>query len=99
MPATATRKSKTTRTLRILAPGLVRITETAPRGKQKVEYYAVKEITVDFGRGFEFAKFGGDEAHHVHVDEETGHTCDCKGFVRWAHCRHLSALLALLAKV
>jgi len=34
------------------------------------------------------------KVYHVHLDRQ-GQTCDCKGFLRWGHCKHASALATL----
>ena len=53
---------------------------------ETVSYY-LKEIPVDFGRGFQLDKFYTEEAneddrqYHVHLDKELGDSCTCKGFV------------------
>jgi hypothetical protein len=55
--------------------------------------YAVKAIRSEIGgRAFELVKQGEVEDgeggwYHVLVDDENT-TCDCKGFLRWAHCKH-----------
>src|SRR5262245_3712968 len=66
--------------------------------------YAVYPLAADPSvamRAFRFRKLTGDRSvHDVRYarDEERGTefvSCDCKGFVRWSHCRHCRALAAL----
>jgi hypothetical protein len=66
-----------------------------------VNDYAVRELPCDLGagqRGFELTKLGPDsETYHVLLDTRDGkHTCECKGFGRWNHCKHTEGLLVLL---
>jgi hypothetical protein len=70
--------------------------------------YYVRQIPADFGGlAFHVEKFSTDQVegepreYDVLLDEQTGHhTCECLGQTRWGHrhpCRHITALLALLA--
>lgn len=67
-----------------------------------VNYY-LKEIAVDFGRGFQLDKFytegagEDDRTYHVHLDKELGDSCTCKGFVFRSKCKHVDALKTLVA--
>ena len=56
--------------------------------------YALAEFGADQGRGFELTKEDGSAAYHVNTNGMMS-TCECKGFARWAHCKHVDALLAL----
>jgi hypothetical protein len=64
--------------------------------------YCLKELTVDFGRGFELTKFDteeaadGDHVYHVHLDAQLGNSCTCKGFIHRDKCKHLDALRKLI---
>jgi hypothetical protein len=70
--------------------GTLRIIE----GKRSDLYY-FRALPSDFGRAFEMAKVGGD-TYAVNLDGQAS-TCDCKGFGRWSHCRHVESLTALIA--
>jgi hypothetical protein len=95
---------KPSRTLRVLAPGLVHVNET--RGKRSVsDLYRVTPIDADFGDGFEVAKVlaadmtGVDyaEPYHVNLSGATS-TCECKGHLRHGHktvCRHIALIRVL----
>jgi transposase InsO family protein len=65
--------------------------------------YYLRSIAADFGSGFEVTKFtteqteGEDATYHVHIDQERGfHSCTCKGNTFCGHCKHVSAILALV---
>ena len=72
--------------------------ELVERNKQVEEAYDLIEIGSDLGRGFRLAKIGGDEVvHETHIGGERV-WCDCSGFQAGAFvCRHIAALVALLA--
>jgi len=102
---TATRKPATkSRIVTVLEPitattGDIQITQTEGR-QTTIDRYYVREIPSDIGgRGFTFGKM----AQHTFavVEEHTcrlagrDSTCECKGFERWSHCKHLESLTAL----
>jgi hypothetical protein len=67
-------------------------------GKEESDYL-LTEIASDFGRGFKLEKIGleaNGEAYHVNLDAKNK-TCECKGFLRWQHCKHADSLAALIA--
>ena len=72
-------------------PGVVDITV----GKDLTSYF-VFPIPSDFGTAFRLEKFGGfgGEVYNVNLDGE-GSSCECKGFLRWNHCKHAEGLRAL----
>ena len=64
--------------------------------------YWLRELAVDFGRGFELVKFDTEAAnedgpYHVHLDAQLGDSCTCKGFVHRDKCKHVDALKTLVA--
>lgn len=61
--------------------------------------YTLREIPVDFGRGFQIDKIGqtDDGPYHVHLDAELGDSCTCKGFVYGSKCKHRDAVKTLVA--
>src|SRR5262249_29706008 len=72
-------------------PGIVRIAV----GKVIADY-RVWPLASDFGSSFALEKFGAGERYHVLLDSAGGqHSCECKGFLRWGHCKHVEGLLAL----
>lgn len=68
--------------------------------------YWLDPLSHDLGpaiRAFRLTKFvserkAGEPDHYdVTVDAtHQGGTCECKGFLRWNHCKHTSSLLALI---
>jgi hypothetical protein len=70
-----------------------------------VSAYLVRPIPADGGgAGWELAKLRKTEdeeatVYHVHLDRAgSRHSCECKGFLRLGHCKHVDGLLAVLAK-
>ncbi|AMV24637.1 hypothetical protein VT84_09590 [Gemmata sp. SH-PL17] len=67
--------------------------------------YRVEEFPADEGRGFQLVK----SEHTAGTDREAaeyavfagrdGRTrCECRGFLRWSHCKHQEAVAELLDK-
>jgi hypothetical protein len=73
-------------------PGIIDITVNG-----KTTCYFVRNVPTDFGRGFELEKFGtqGGEIYHVLLEED-GRSCDCKGALKWGHCKHADSVLKLV---
>ena len=78
-------------------PGRGVLTVTVSR---KDTAYAVTEFACDLdGRAFRLEKLtvGTDReesAYNVFVSTQRGHdSCDCKGFCRHGHCKHISAVV------
>lgn len=60
-------------------------------------YYAVREIPCEIGgRGFAVHRLGLGTLYHVRVGEPADCSCECKGFLRHGHCKHVQGLRALL---
>ncbi len=65
--------------------------------------YLIRPVPSNFGECFELTKleFVDDgpaergEVYHVCFEDQFNHTCECKGFGRWGHCKHLDSLKAL----
>jgi hypothetical protein len=73
--------------------------------RQPREYttYTVSEFAVDWdGRGFHLKKLTtgtdpSEEAYSCFVARNgQDRRCECKGFERWANCKHLAALIDLI---
>lgn len=98
---TRTRKSKP-RAIRLVLPlldspsvGIVAITE----GKKVEEYLLWRQPSFPYTHGFRLAKMGTDtDGYDVLLDQAKPElsTCECKGFLRWGHCKHVSGLRALM---
>jgi hypothetical protein len=74
-------------------------------GKRSSCVYVVREIVFDVpGRAFQLAKVdpeGGSDPESDsytvtcgRLPKDTG--CSCRGYIRWSHCRHLSACWSLI---
>jgi hypothetical protein len=67
-------------------------------GTESADYF-LTEIPSDFGRGFRVEKIGlecQEGAYHVNLDGGNK-TCECKGHLKWGHCKHADGLAALVA--
>jgi hypothetical protein len=74
--------------------GIVRITV----GKEYADYFLTL-VPADFGRGFKVEKIGlheNEPPYHVNIDADK-RSCECKGFLKWGHCKHADGLAALIA--
>ncbi len=75
-------------------------------GRKKVTSYTVNEFPTDWaGRAFRLAKLpdepGTDpdnESYAVFCASDPRlHRCECKGFARWHHCKHIDTVTTLIA--
>ena len=73
------------------APGVVRITVGG-----KSQDYFLSPLAADFGTAFLLEKIGAEEAYHVNLNGSQS-SCECKGFLRHGHCKHIVGLAALIA--
>lgn len=98
-------KPKVQRSLRIgpLVDGVRNLVITDSKGVRCG--YTIREIAVDFGRGFQLDKFEMEQApeddrrYHVHLDDELGDSCTCKGFLYHRQdkpCKHMAAIKTLV---
>ena len=75
-------------------PGIVRIQV----GDEPWTDYNLAPIASAFGRAFRLVKLlGPHDRYDVLLNGERS-TCECKGFLRWGHCKHIGALYALAEK-
>jgi hypothetical protein len=63
--------------------------------------YQLESIPSDFGTAYRLSKAdygdGAPEVYDVNIDLLSGrHTCECKGNLRWNHCKHVDSLLTLI---
>ena len=60
-------------------------------------FYAVKQIPCEIGgRGFAMHRLGVAPLYHVRVGRPEQLSCECKGYYRHGHCKHIRGLLALI---
>lgn len=63
----------------------------------KSQFYTFREIPCDIGgRGFGVHRLGQGTLYHVRVGKPEDRSCECMGFLRWGHCKHVAGLLALI---
>jgi hypothetical protein len=66
---------------------------------ERTTYYTLHEIRCDIGgRGFAVHRLGLGDLYHVRVGEPEECSCECLGFLRHGHCRHILGLLALVKR-
>ena len=75
-------------------PGLVRIRV----GDEPWTDYNLAPIHSDFGRAFRLVKLLGPHDRYDVLLQGEHSTCECKGFLRHHHCKHLGAIYALAEK-
>jgi hypothetical protein len=60
--------------------------------------YLILPIPSDWGEAFLVEKvFPERKTYHVNINGKKS-TCECDGFLRWGHCRHIEVIPALRAK-
>jgi hypothetical protein len=60
-------------------------------------FYVLRELPCLIGgRGFAVHRLGLANLYHVRIGTPTECSCECKGFLRWGHCRHILGLQALI---
>ena len=65
----------------------------------RTTFYALHELRCDIGgRGFAVHRLGLGELYHVRVGAPEECSCECLGFLRHGHCRHVLGLLALVSR-
>jgi hypothetical protein len=63
----------------------------------KTAFYTLREIDCQIGgRGFAVHRTGLGELYHVRVGDPQDSSCECMGFLRHGHCRHVLGLRALV---
>jgi hypothetical protein len=66
---------------------------------KKSQFYTFREIPCEIGgRGFAVHRLGQGTLYHVRVGEPEDRSCECMGFLRWGHCKHVSGLMALISQ-
>ncbi len=73
-------------------PGVFEITSG-----RKSALYVFREIPCAIGgRGFAVHRLGLGNLYHVRVGDPAVCSCECMGFLRHGHCKHVAGLLALI---
>jgi hypothetical protein len=73
-------------------PGLLVIA-----AKRSTQYYVFKEIPCEIGaRAFAIHRLGLGDVYHVRVGAPHDCSCECLGFLRHGHCKHVQGLSALV---
>src|SRR5262245_38597387 len=77
--------------------GLLTITETRGRKTTTTDYW-IDRLPSDFGTAYRLQKFfdQGGESYDVLLDGRQS-SCECLGFQRHGHCKHVEGLQALVA--
>jgi hypothetical protein len=79
--------------------GVLRIVELKGRRVVEDEYF-LDRVPSDFGTAFLMEKRDyspdaeGRHSYHVCLNGDSS-SCECRGFLRWNHCRHIESLAAL----
>ncbi len=64
--------------------------------------YWVRSIPSDFGTAFELEKINPDgtagDTYHVNASSPQDTHCDCLGFERHGHCKHVDACRVIAAR-
>jgi hypothetical protein len=81
----------------IRPPGALGVGVFAIIERKRTQFYAFREIPCDIGgRGFAVHRLGLGELYHVRVGAPDDCSCECLGYLRHGHCKHLQGLLALI---
>lgn len=75
------------------------VTMAITKGRKVEQYrYLAEPLAGDYGTAFHLTKGASGEEENEVYDVCLGQqaTCDCKGFSRWHHCKHIESLTALL---
>jgi hypothetical protein len=86
--------------MRLLAPGLVQVTE-GEGDKARTTLYVYVRVHADFGTGFAVTPIRDPiVTYYVNLNDGDGaeDACDCKGNQAHGHCKHVSFLRAVNRK-
>lgn len=65
--------------------------------KHGTQYYVFREFACEIGgRGFAVHRLGLANLYHVRIHTPRDSTCECLGFLRHGHCKHIQGLSALI---
>jgi hypothetical protein len=69
------------------------------RAGDKTSFYTFREIPCAIGgRGFAVHRLGLGNLYHVRVGTAEECSCECLGFLRHGHCKHVLGLAALVRR-
>ncbi|MFN3730533.1 MAG: SWIM zinc finger family protein [Fimbriimonadaceae bacterium] len=92
---TTTRPERSIRLLR--PPNMDGVGVFCIRVKRDMSFYTFREIPCAIGgRGFAIHKLGLGQLYHVRIGTNEDCSCECLGYLRHGHCRHILGLLALV---
>ena len=67
------------------------------RVRGQTSWYVFREIPCAIGgRGFAVHRLGLSDLYHVRVGRRADCSCECLGFLRHGHCKHVAGLLTLI---
>ena len=65
----------------------------------EAQFYTFKEIRCDIGgRGFVVHRLGIGTVYHVRAGAAEDSSCECLGWLRHGHCKHVLGLRALIGR-
>jgi hypothetical protein len=65
-------------------------------------HYRLTALSSDMGRAFRLEKMAAgsfivvEKTYDLCLSANDCSSCECKGFIRWSHCKHLESLSALI---
>jgi hypothetical protein len=91
------RVQKVERSIRLIrAPNQDGVGVFCLRDRKTLAFYIFREIHCDIGgRGFAMHRLGLGPLYHVRVGRPDECECECLGYLRHGHCKHIAGLLAL----
>lgn len=93
-------KAKVQRSMKVSKPinGIYSLALTDSRGQH--DAYFLEPVAADWGRAFKLHKVlpvpGEDAAYDIHIDDELGDSCTCKGCTYKDHCKHQAAIRKMI---
>jgi hypothetical protein len=90
-------RSSSGRTIRLVrSPALDGVGVFSVAAGGKMVFYTFHEIPCFIGgKGFAVHRLGLGTLYHVRIGEPEDCSCECLGYLRHGHCRHVLGLLAL----
>jgi hypothetical protein len=93
-PSSARRTVRLIRSPSLDGVGVFEVTE-----RKKSSHYAFHEVPCEIGgRGFAVHRLGLGPLYHVRIGRPMECSCECLGFLRHDHCKHIEALQTLIGE-